>query len=55
MKGLLSLAILILDVIAIIDVIKSSKETGRKILWIAVILVFPVVGLALYFFIGRKN
>lgn len=31
MKGLLSLVILILDILAIIEVLKSSKDTGNKI------------------------
>jgi hypothetical protein len=32
MKGLISVVILVLDIIAIIDVIKSSMATGKKIL-----------------------
>lgn len=55
MKGLLSLVILILDILAIIEVLKSSKDTGNKILWIIIIVLLPVVGLILYFFIGRKK
>lgn len=54
MKGLLSLAILVLDSIAIIDVLKSSMSSGKKALWIILILILPVIGLILYFFIGRK-
>jgi hypothetical protein len=54
MKGLISLAILVLDIVAIIDVIKSSMDTGKKVLWIILILILPVIGLLLYFFIGRK-
>jgi hypothetical protein len=54
MKGLLSLVILVLDIIAIVDVFKSSMTTGKKVLWILLILILPVVGLLLYFFIGRK-
>ena len=55
MKGLLGLVILVLDVIAIIEVVKSSMTTGQKALWVILILVLPVIGLALYFFIGRKK
>lgn len=54
MKGLLSVIILVLDIIAIIDVIKSSLSTGKKILWILLILVLPVLGLILYYLVGRK-
>lgn len=54
MKSLLGLIILVLDIIAIVDVIKSSKDTGKKILWILLIIILPVVGLILYFLLGRK-
>ena len=54
MKGLLSIVILVLDIIAIIDVLKSSKDTGKKILWILLIVLLPVVGLILYYLVGRK-
>ena len=55
MKGLLSLVILVLDIVAIIDVIRSTMDTGKKVLWIILILVLPIIGLILYFFIGRKK
>jgi hypothetical protein len=54
MKGLLSVIILVLDIIAIIDVIKSSMSTGKKILWVLLILFLPVLGLILYYLFGRK-
>ena len=54
MKGLLGIIILVLDVVAILDCIKSSKSTGKKALWVIVILVLPVVGLVLYYLMGRK-
>ncbi len=54
MSGLLGLVVLVLDVLAIINVFKSSLSTGKKILWVAVILLLPVLGLAIYWFLGRK-
>ena len=54
MKALLSLVILVLDIVAIIDVLKSSMSTGKKVLWTLLIFILPVIGLLLYFFIGRK-
>ena len=54
MTTLLGLVILVLDIIAIIDVLKSSKATGKKIVWIILILVLPIVGMVLYFLIGKK-
>ena len=55
MGGILGLLILVLDIIAIIDVIKSSMDTGKKALWIILVLILPVIGMVLYFLIGKKQ
>lgn len=55
MGKLLGLIILILDIIAILDCIKSSKSSGQKALWIILILILPVVGLIAYYLIGKKK
>ncbi len=55
MAGILGLLILVLDLIALVDVLKSSMDTGNKALWIILILVLPVVGMVLYFLIGKKQ
>ena len=55
MGALLSLVVLVLDIIAIVDCVKSSMETGKKILWIVLILIIPVVGMVLYFLLGKKQ
>ncbi len=54
MGGLIGLIVLVLDIIAIVDALKSSMDTGKKALWIILILILPVIGMALYFLIGRK-
>ena len=54
MGGILGLLILVLDIIAIVDVLKSSMDTGKRALWIILILLLPVVGMVLYFLIGKK-
>jgi hypothetical protein len=55
MGGLIGIIIFILDVVAIIDCLKSSQETGKKILWVVLILILPVVGLILYYLVGKKK
>ena len=55
MGGILGLLVLALDIIAIVDVLKGSMDTGKKALWIILILVLPVIGMALYFLIGKKT
>ncbi len=48
------IVILILDIIAIIDVVKSGMDSTMKLVWILLILLLPVIGMILYFAIGRK-
>ena len=55
MGGILGLIVLVLDIIAILDVLKSSMDTGNKALWIILILILPVIGMVLYFLIGKKQ
>lgn len=55
MGGLLGLVVLVLDIVAIVDAVKSSLDKGKKILWIILILVLPVLGMVLYFLIGKKK
>jgi len=54
MGRIISLAILVIDIVVILDVLKSSKDMEKKILWILAILFLPVLGIILYYLIGRK-
>ncbi|MFA5946833.1 MAG: PLDc N-terminal domain-containing protein [Patescibacteria group bacterium] len=51
--GLIGLIILILDIVVIIEIFKSSKDMVTKLLWTLLILLFPLVGLLIYYFLGR--
>ena len=55
MNSLIGLVILVLDILAIVNLVKSSKPTGQKILWALLIIFLPVIGLILYFLLGRKS
>jgi len=55
MTNLLGLVVLVADIIAIVDCLKSAKETGKKVIWILAILLLPLVGMILYFVIGKKK
>ncbi len=54
MVGIVALIVLVLDIIALVDILKSSMDTANKALWIFLILILPVIGMALYFLIGKK-
>jgi uncharacterized membrane protein len=51
--GCCGFIIVILDIIAIIEVGGSRKDTGSKVLWILLIIFFPIGGLLFYYFLGR--
>jgi hypothetical protein len=53
MHLIIGLVVLVLDIIAILDCLKRPMETGKKALWIILIIVLPVVGMILYFLLGR--
>ena len=53
--GLLGLIWLVIVVWAIIKVAKSSAGGLAKLLWIIVLLMFPLVGLIAWFLLGPKG
>jgi Phospholipase_D-nuclease N-terminal len=53
--SLVGTVILLLDIFAIVSVLLGSSEVMRKVLWIALILLLPIVGMVLYFLIGRSR
>ena len=55
MQAILGIAGLIVAIIGILDVVKSSMTGGNKALWIILILVLPVIGFVIYWFVGRKK
>lgn len=50
--GLLGLIVLILDIYAILKIAQSSASNGAKALWIALVIVLPVLGLIIWFLFG---
>lgn len=50
--GIIGLLILLGDIYAILKIAQSSATNGSKALWILVVLVLPLVGLILWFFLG---
>jgi len=53
--SLFALMILILDIIAFVEIIQSSRSFGKKALWIALILFFPVFALCFYCCCARHD
>ncbi len=51
----LVLILSILTVLSLIDILKNEFHGNNKIIWILIVIVFPVLGSILYYFIGRKQ
>ena len=52
-SSILGILHLVIFIWALIQIIGSGMSLGSKILWIAVVLLLPVVGLILYLLFGR--
>jgi hypothetical protein len=52
MYSVMGLIILVLDIIAIVSILKSGADTGTKLLWVVLVILLPVVGMVLYFLMG---
>ena len=55
MAVLIGLAVLVLDLVAIVDIVKGGKDNERKFLWIALILLLPFLGMVIYFIVDRRR
>lgn len=53
-EGLLGLLHLIVAIWAIIKIFGSGASTLSKILWTLLVLIFPIVGLIIWFIAGPK-
>ena len=49
---LLWLLVTVLDIIAIISILKSGADSGTKLLWIVLVILLPVIGMVLCFLMG---
>lgn len=52
--GILGFVILVLDIWAILQIAQSSASNGGKALWIAIVVVLPLLGLIIWYFLGPK-
>jgi hypothetical protein len=50
--SLFGLVVLVLDIVALVSLLKSGADAGTKILWVILIVLLPLVGMILYFLMG---
>ena len=54
-QGLFGVIVLIADVWALVNILQSSADTGKKVLWTVLVIVLPVLGFILWYFLGPKS
>lgn len=54
-NGLWGLLILAGDIWALINIFQSGASNEKKLLWVLVVILLPVLGLILWFFLGPRN
>lgn len=52
---LLMLIILGIYIYSLVDILKHEFRGKNKIVWIIVVLMFPLLGVLLYFLLGKKQ
>jgi len=53
--GIVGLLILAGDIWAIINIVQSSASNGKKLVWILLVLLLPLLGLVLWFLLGPRD
>ena len=54
-NGIWALLILAGDVWAIINILQSSASSEKKLLWVIVVVLLPLLGLILWYLLGPRN
>ena len=52
--GIIGILILIADIYAILQIAESSSSTGKKAIWVALVVLLPIAGLIIWYLLGPK-
>ena len=47
--------VLFADIYAVLKIAQSGASDGRKVLWIGIVILLPVIGLVIWYLIGPKR
>lgn len=53
--GIFGLLLLIADIWAILNIFQSSSGTGKKAIWIVLVLLLPLLGVIIWYFAGPRE
>jgi hypothetical protein len=54
-NSLWGVLVLIADIWAIVNIVQSGADTTKKVLWTALVILLPVLGFLLWFFLGPRT
>ena len=54
-NGLIGVLVLTLDIWAILNILQSSASNEKKVIWIVAVVLLPVLGLLLWYFLGPRS
>ena len=52
MFKLIGILVFVLDIIALVSILKSSADSATKLLWMLLVILLPFIGMILYFAMG---
>ena len=53
--GIIGILVLVADIYAILQIAESSSSTGKKAIWIALVVLLPIAGLIVWYLLGPKR
>ena len=53
--SLWGILVLIADVWAIVNIFQSGADTTKKVVWTVIVILLPVIGFILWFFLGPRT
>jgi hypothetical protein len=53
--GVLGFLLLVLDLIVILEVLRSERDVPAKLGWCLLVFCFPIVGIIVYFLMSNRN
>ncbi len=55
MSSLLMIAAFVLWIWALVDILRNEFTGSNKLIWLLAVIMIPMIGMILYFFIGREQ
>jgi hypothetical protein len=51
--GIIGVLVLVLDIYVIMQILQGGGDSGKKLLWIIIVLLLPLLGPILYYALGK--